>query len=104
MAKCRIENRQAKRKNRNDECNGRCALHRADDGDSREHKPEEHTPRIPHKNACGIEVVVKKADRSARERRGDHRDEGDPLLHRHEENGNGGDRRDARRKAIESVN
>ena len=100
----RVEDRQPERENRHDEGDRRRTLDRTDDRDAREHEAEEHAARIAHKDTRGVEVVVEKADRRARERRCQHCNEGDALLHRHEKDrdcGNGGD---PRSQAIQPVN
>ena len=98
-----IENRQPECENRHDERYRRRTLDRTDHGDAREDKAEEHAARIAHEDACGVEIVVEEADCRARESRCHHRHEGNSLLHRHEEDRDGGNGGHSCRKPVEPV-
>ena len=101
--KRRVENRQPECEDRHNEGNRRCTLDRTNHGDTRKDKAEEHAPRVAHKDACGVEVVVEEADGRPRKRRRYHRHERNALLHRHEEDRDGSNRGDTCREAIKSV-
>ena len=101
--KRRVEDRQAERENRHDEGDGRRALDRTDDGDARKHEAEEHTPRVAHKDARRVEVVVEEAHRRSRECNGNHGDGRNALLHGDEEDRQRRDGGYPRRQPVQSV-
>ena len=101
--KGRVHNRQSQGHRRHNQRNGRRAFDSAEDCNRRQHVPDEHAARVPHKNGSRIKIIMDEPENTAGQRRRHGRHRIVSLMHRHQDDGDGSDAGHTGRQPVQAV-